>query len=78
MGANICSNLAYAPFLCEKVWHWMDWWMGGWVDGWMDGWMEGRAGLRIAYSNQRSVNNFLKFALTPEHLHENILLLQEK
>ena len=24
--------------------------MGGWVDGWMDG----KAGLRIAYSNQKS------------------------
>ena len=28
-------------------------WMGGWMDGWMDGWMEGKAGLRIAYSNQK-------------------------
>jgi hypothetical protein len=27
--------------------------MGGWVDGWVDGWMEGKAGLRIAYSNQK-------------------------
>ena len=27
--------------------------MGGWMDGWMDGWMEGKAGLRIAYSNQK-------------------------
>ena len=25
--------------------------MGGWVDGWMDG----RAGLRIAYSNQKAM-----------------------
>ena len=32
---------------------WMDGWMGGWVDGWMDGWMGGKAGLRIAYSNQK-------------------------
>jgi hypothetical protein len=23
------------------------------VGGWMDGWMEGKAGLRIAYSNQK-------------------------
>jgi hypothetical protein len=23
------------------------------MDGWMDGWMEGKAGLRIAYSNQK-------------------------
>ena len=25
----------------------------GWKDGWVDGWMEGKAGLRIAYSNQK-------------------------
>jgi hypothetical protein len=29
--------------------------LGGWVDGWMDGWMGGKAGLRIAYSNQKTV-----------------------
>jgi hypothetical protein len=23
------------------------------MDGWMDGWMGGKAGLRIAYSNQK-------------------------
>jgi hypothetical protein len=23
------------------------------MDGWMDGWMAGKAGLRIAYSNQK-------------------------
>jgi hypothetical protein len=23
------------------------------MDGWMDGWKEGKAGLRIAYSNQK-------------------------
>ena len=28
-------------------------WMDGWVDGWMDGWVEVKAGLRIAYSNQK-------------------------
>jgi hypothetical protein len=28
-------------------------WMGGWKNEWMDGWMEGKAGLRIAYSNQK-------------------------
>jgi hypothetical protein len=27
--------------------------MGGWMDGWVGGWMEGKAGLRIAYSNQK-------------------------
>jgi hypothetical protein len=25
------------------------------LGGWMDGWMEGKAGLRIAYSNQKLV-----------------------
>jgi hypothetical protein len=25
-------------------------------DGWMDGWVDGKAGLRIAYSNQKSVS----------------------
>ena len=32
---------------------WKDGWMDGWKEGWMDGWMEGKAGLRIAYSNQK-------------------------
>jgi hypothetical protein len=32
--------------------------LGGWVDGWMDGWVAGKAGLRIAYSNQKS--SFMK------------------
>ena len=30
-------------------------WMGGWMDGWVDGWVDGRAGLRIAYSNQKFI-----------------------
>ena len=25
----------------------------GWMGGWVDGWKEGKAGLRIAYSNQK-------------------------
>jgi hypothetical protein len=25
------------------------------MGGWMDGWMGGKAGLRIAYSNQKSI-----------------------
>ena len=25
----------------------------GWMDGWMGGWKDGKAGLRIAYSNQK-------------------------
>ena len=32
----------------------MDGWVGGWVDGWRDEWMDGKAGLRIAYSNNKS------------------------
>jgi hypothetical protein len=27
--------------------------LDGWVDGWVGVWMEGKAGLRIAYSNQK-------------------------
>ena len=27
--------------------------LAGWMDGWMDGWMGVKAGLRIAYSNQK-------------------------
>ena len=32
---------------------WKDGRMEGWKDGRMEGWMEGKAGLRIAYSNQK-------------------------
>ena len=36
---------------CKKLAGWMD---TGWMDGyWVDGWMDGKAGLRIAYSNQK-------------------------
>ena len=31
----------------------LDGWMDGWKDGWKEGWMEAKAGLRIAYSNQK-------------------------
>ena len=30
--------------------------LGRWKDGWMDGWVEAKAGLRIAYSNQKLVD----------------------
>ena len=34
--------------------------VGGWKEGrkggWMDGWMDGKAGLRIAYSNQKWIS----------------------
>ena len=56
--ANIYSKLAFAPFSYKKVWHWVDGWVDGWMDEWMDGWMVAwvgaKAGLRIAYSNQKS------------------------
>ena len=35
-------------------------WMEGWMEGWVDGWMEAKAGLRIAYSNQK-VNSYFFF-----------------
>ena len=36
-------------------------WMGGWMDGWkLDGWMGGKAGLRIAYSNQKLDFDYFK------------------
>jgi hypothetical protein len=28
--------------------------LAGWVGGWVDGWVAGKAGLRIAYSNQKA------------------------
>ena len=46
----------------------VDGWMGGWMDGWMDGWMEAKAGLRIAYSNQKSVS----------HMHERVNCFVQK
>jgi len=33
----------------------MDGWVDGWMDGWVDGWMDVKAGLRIAYSNQKLI-----------------------
>ena len=49
IGANLNSKLPVAPFLCKKLWSWMG--------GWMDVWMGGKAGLRIAYSNQKRMCN---------------------
>ena len=34
IGANVFSKLLVAPFLCKKVWSWMDGWGNGWIDGW--------------------------------------------
>jgi hypothetical protein len=36
--------------------------LGGWMGGWVDGWVAGKAGLRIAYSNQKQLKKYLKFA----------------
>ena len=33
--------------------------LGGWVDGWVGGWVEAKAGLRIAYSNQKQFKEVL-------------------
>jgi hypothetical protein len=33
--------------------------MGGWMGGWVDGWVGVKAVLRIAYSNQKSMNTLL-------------------
>ena len=38
----------------RKPWTVLDGWMDGWMGGWVDGWVEAKAGLRIAYSNQKS------------------------
>ena len=35
----------------------MGWRECGWVDDGMDGWVGGRAGLKIAYSNQKAKND---------------------
>ena len=45
------------------------------MDGWMDGWMEGKAGLRIAYSNQQSLQkqNFRLLINVPTHEAGNTL-----
>ena len=42
---------------------WIDGWVGGWVDGGMNGWMEAKAGLRIAYSNQKFMTPYIKNGL---------------
>ena len=47
IGAIIYSELEVTHLLCKKTRA-----LDGWVDGWMDGWV-GKAGLRIAYSNQK-------------------------
>jgi hypothetical protein len=46
------KNVVYKTVLSKKLAGWVD----GWVDGWVGGWMAGKAGLRIAYSNQKCKN----------------------
>jgi hypothetical protein len=46
--------------------------LGGWMDGWMGGWVAGKAGLRIAYSNQKCTNK------AENELLENIIRNDEK
>ena len=41
-------------------------WMGGWMGGWVDGWMGVKAGLRIAYSNQKTYDT-IEHILTSSH-----------
>ena len=45
------------------------------MGGWMDGWMEVKAGLRIAYSNQQSLQqqNFKLLINLPTHENGNTL-----
>ena len=50
IGSNSYSNLAVSPFCAKKY---GPGWMNGWVGGWVGGWICGKAGLRIAYSNQK-------------------------
>ena len=49
---HLYTKSAYAHFSPKKRMA-LDGWMVRKVDGWMDGWLGGRAGLRIAYSNQK-------------------------
>ena len=48
-----CAQKYGTGWIDGLVGGWVDGWMGGWVGGWVDEWMGGRAGLRIAYSNQK-------------------------
>ena len=34
--------------------------LGEWKDGWVGGWKDGKAGLRIAYSNQKEIKEIKK------------------
>ena len=45
--SNNIQQISMCSLLCEKS-------SAGWMGGWMNEWMEVKAGLRIAYSNQKS------------------------
>jgi hypothetical protein len=51
MGVNFIKNNEIFIIYNKKTL--VSGWKEGWKDGWMDGRMEGKAGLRIAYSNQK-------------------------
>ena len=46
----------------------MDGWVGGWMDGWKEGRKEAKAGLRIAYSNQKLQDIFRQSILVCNQL----------
>ena len=57
--------------------------MDGWkLDGWMGGWMDGKAGLRIAYSNQKYkiliISKNCKFCSKIKYEIENVEKLHGK
>ena len=47
------------------------------MDGWMDGWVEAKAGLRIAYSNQKQIFGCLDFRSQLVYLLEKRLLIND-
>ena len=46
-------RIAYINSCTKYLAGWKEGRKEGRMDGWMDGWMEAKAGLRIAYSNQK-------------------------
>ena len=58
----------------DSGWNWKD----GWVGEWMDGWMDGKAGLRIAYSNQKLSSKFQGRDIQNDQLWKGTPLSQVK
>ena len=50
---SICVQILELIKIKNSIAHENSMLLDGWMGGWMDGWMDGRAGLRIAYSNQK-------------------------